>query len=418
MTYVRRFLLVPLMALASHHSIAKESGWTGWLGPERDGRAQGVANIEEWPEALKQGWRVEVGEGYATPLMVGDRVFQHARQDGKEVLWCLARDTGNTIWKQSVPIEFIAGRGGERHGLGPKSTPTYADGRIFTLSITGLLTAWEAEDGKLLWKRDFRERFEVAHPYWGTATSPIVDDGRLFAHTGSCEEGALFCIDPKTGKDLWVRDEDANCYSSPRIETIAGVRQLVELNHTGLCGIDLKNGRLLWKHHFPHRGNNQNTPTPVRHEDTFIVTGENRGIFAVRVRKTDDKWGVEEIWRHREVSSDMSSPILQGGLVYGFSHFKSGQLFCLDPNSGEVRWKGAPRAGENAQFLALSNHVLALTDDGLCRILSGTGTNYEVVKTYRVAEDQTWTAPALVQDVLLTKDIKHLTLWRLSKSAE
>jgi outer membrane protein assembly factor BamB len=114
----------------------------------------------------------------------------------------------------------------------------------------------------------------------------------------------------------------------------------------------------------------------------------------------------------------MSSPILHDGLVYGFSHFKTGQFFCLNPESGEVIWKGAPRTGENAQFLSLPGNVLALTDDGLCRILRGKGGSYDVARTYRVAEDQTWTAPAVVDDMLLIKDLAHLTLWRLPKSAD
>src|SRR5690606_13122870 len=101
----------------------------------------------------------------------GDRIFQHARQQGEEVLWCLDRETGKSLWRRSMAIAFEPAGGGERHGAGPKSTPTYADGRVFTLSITGVLAGWSAEDGAPLWKRDFRERFDVSHPHWGTATS-------------------------------------------------------------------------------------------------------------------------------------------------------------------------------------------------------------------------------------------------------
>lgn len=392
-------------------SASEASVWNGWFGPGREARAQDFKTPESWPEKLPQVWRVEVGEGYATPLVVGDRVFQHARQQGKEVLWCLERSSGRTIWKQAVPVTFQAGINGERHGLGPKSTPTCGGGRVFTLSITGVLRAWSAVDGEPLWTRDFRERFDVSHPYWGMASSPILDGDRLFAHTGSCEDGALFCIDPATGKDLWVRTEEANCYSSPRIEVLHGVRQLVGFNHDGLCGIDVSDGKLLWKYSYPHRGNKQNTPTPARHGNLFILGAEDRGMFAVEVGREGDDWSAKVAWRHREASLDMGSPILHDGLAYGFSHFKSGQFFCLDPATGEVLWKGDPRMGENAQFLSLPDHLLALTNDGLCRILEGHGKKYEAVRTYEVAPDKTWTAPALVGDQLFIKDLNHLTVW-------
>lgn len=405
--------LGPIIAAGSISCPASEesSSWTGWLGPDRSARAQGFETPETWPEKLTQRWRVEVGEGYATPLVVGDRIFQHARQGDDEVLWCLDRETGDSIWRKSMPVEFVAGRNGEGHGLGPKSTPTYAKGRVLTLSITGVLTAWSAEDGKLLWRRDFRENFKVSHPYWGTATSPIVDGDRVFAHTGSCEDGALFCIDIETGKDIWVREDEANCYSSPRVETIDGVRQLVEFNHEGLCGIDVENGDLLWKYAYPHRANNQNVPTPARTGNIFVVGGEDRRVFGVRVGKVDDGWKAEELWAHRDAALEMSSPVVHDGLVYGFSTFKTGQFFCLDPVTGTVKWEGAPRMGGNAQLLSLPGCILTLTDDGTCRLLRASGEKYEVIRNYQVANDKTWAAPALVHDRLLIKDQEHLTSW-------
>ena len=407
---------VALLSACSLFSTAQatEPSWTGWFGSDRKAEAQGFETPTVWPEKLRQLWKVEVGEGYSTPLVVGDRVFQHAREEGEEVLWCLDRSSGKSLWRKSVLVKFKAGNNGERHGLGPKSTPTYSDGRVFTLSITGVLSAWSADDGKPLWQRDFREHFKVSHPYWGTATSPIVDGDRLFAHTGSCEDGALFCLDPATGKDRWVRKEEANCYSSPRIETIEGVRQLVGFNHEGLCGIDVTNGKLLWKYAYPHRGNRQNTPTPARYGNLFVLGAEDRGMFAVEVQKVDGGWTAEVAWEHQETSLDMGSPILHDGLVYGFSHLKSGQFFCLEPKTGEVRWKGEPRMGKNAQFLSLPDHVLALSDDGDCRILNSDGKGYEEVRTYKVAPDKSWAAPALVGDDLFIKDFKHLTVWSFS----
>lgn len=399
--------------LLTSQAAGQESSWTGWLGPGRSAEAQGFEAPESWPDQLRQHWRTEVGEGYATPLVVGERIFQHARQGGDEVLWCLDRDSGEVIWRQSMPVAFVAGRNGERHGLGPKSTPTYAEGRVLTLSIIGHLTAWSAEDGEQLWSRDFREHFDVSHPYWGTASSPVVEGGQVFTHAGSCEEGSLFCLDLDTGEDVWVRKGEAICYSSPRIETIDGVRQLVEFNHAGLCGFALDDGSLLWKYAYPHRANQQNTPTPARSGNIFVVGGEDRRVFGVRVGKNDEGWQAEELWSHRDASLDMSSPIAHEGLIYGLSVFKTGQFFCLDPRSGEIRWEGDARMGDNAQLLSLPGGILTLSNDGTCRILRATGDRYEELRRYQVAEDRTWAAPALVHDMLLIKDHEHLTSWAL-----
>jgi outer membrane protein assembly factor BamB len=90
--------------------------WPGWLGANRDGWVGDFQPPERWPESLKQVWQIEVGAGYASPLVADGRVYQHARQGEDEVLWCLDLATGATIWRKSHPVPFQVGGGGERHG--------------------------------------------------------------------------------------------------------------------------------------------------------------------------------------------------------------------------------------------------------------------------------------------------------------
>ena len=392
---------------------AGPSLWDGWRGPGRNANVPDYNVPAVWPRSLEQVWSVAVGGGYSSPLVSDGKVYQQARVGGDEVLWCLDAETGEAIWKASTKVDFRSGSGGERHGPGPKSTPTLADGRIFTLSITGTLTAWSAEEGELLWQRDFKERLDEGHPYWGVSMSPLVEDDRLYAHVGSCEKGALFCLDPETGKDIWVQIAHTNCYSSPVVAEVEGVRQLVGFNHDGLCGVDLKTGQVLWIYSYPHEGRSQNTPTPVYHDGLFILGAEDRGMFAVRVSQGKDGWKAEEAWAHREASLDMSSPVVSEGVVYGFSHFKSGQLFGMDPGSGTILWRGEPRSGENASLVAVPGYVLSLTDRGSLQVLRCGGEHGEVVRAYSVGEKGTWTAPSLVEDSIFIKDGDELSRWRV-----
>src|SRR5947199_5062568 len=63
--------------------------WPQWRGPNRDARATGFKAPTTWPKELKQQWKVTVGEGVATPALVGDRLYVFAREGGNEVLRCL-----------------------------------------------------------------------------------------------------------------------------------------------------------------------------------------------------------------------------------------------------------------------------------------------------------------------------------------
>ncbi len=390
---------------------AAEEVWPGWLGPKRDGWVPGFQPPPSWPKRLEKAWEVKVGTGYGSPLVAGDRVYQHARQGDQEVLWCLDRKTGKVQWRQSYPAPFKIGPGGERHGKGPKSSPVLAQGRVLTLSILGELRAWDTSSGKLLWQRDYDERFGKSRPFWGASTSPIVEGDRVIVHFGTDERGALVALDLNTGEEIWSQGKDGPSYSSPLVVTLDGVRQVVEWNHRALVGVDVDTGKLLWEYPFPHVGSDQNMPTPVEHNGRILLGGENRGIHGLEPQKTNGAWTVKELWHQKAVALDMSSAVINGDLLYGFSHYGSGRLFCLDPRTGEVRWQGPGRTGENVMFLSIPGHVVALINRGELRIIEARGDHYQQMASYQVAEDSTWAPPVLLKSGILIKDLDTLSLW-------
>lgn len=397
-------------------SFGAEVEWTGWLGPGRDGWARSFQPPTRWPNQLERRWQVKVGTGYASPLVSGGRVYQHARQGNDEVVWCLNLATGKVQWRSRYLAPFTMGGGGEFHGKGPKSSPALAQGRLFTMSIAGLLSAWNADSGERLWRRDYGSRFAKSHPYWGTATSPLVDGNRVIVHFGTDEEGVLVAVDAASGKEVWSQGKDGPSYSSPLLVEIHGVRQIVEWNHRALVGVDSESGRLLWEYPFPHVGTNQNMPTPTFHRGRVILSGENRGVHGLAPKLDGDVWSVSEVWHQEKVALDMSSAVVNDGLLYGFSHYGRGRFFCLDIDTGKVLWQGPGRTGDNVAFLAIPGHVVALINDGELQIIEATGDRFEKVASYRVADSPTWAPPVPLERGVLVKDHESLTLWSLASS--
>ncbi|HAO97106.1 MAG TPA: serine/threonine protein kinase [Verrucomicrobiales bacterium] len=386
--------------------------WPGLLGPQRDGWVEHFKIPARWPKQLKKEWSVEVGAGYGTPLVEGQRVYQHARQGEEEVIWCVDLASGKQIWRKSYKNPFKIGGGGERHGKGPKSCPVMADGRLFTLSITGMIHAWDMESGSLLWRKDYRGKWEKGNqPNWGVSTSPIVDGERLIVHLGNDGVGALMAFDVKSGREVWSQGEHGTSYSSPLLVEIAGVRQVVQWNHETLAGVESRTGKLLWEYPAPHRSHNQNMPTPVFHKGRILLGGENRGIKCLEPLLKDGKWSVNRLWHQRKVALDMSTAVINGDHLYGMSHFKMGQIFCLDPRDGTIRWLSEGRVGQNVAFLALEGHVAALRANGELRIIAADPAAYRARAAYRVAPDQTWAPPVLLDSKILIKDLNRLTLW-------
>lgn len=405
--------LVLLMVVASGNSLlsAGDVNWPGFLGPKRDGWVEHFKQPDAWPKSLSQVWRVEVGTGYGSPLVADDRVYQHSRQGDDEVLWCFDLATGKEIWKQSHAVPFKASSGGERHGNGPKSSPVIADGRIFTMSSLGELSAWDAGSGERLWRSDYGKRFAQNHPNWGASTSPIVDGDRVVAHFGNDDEGALIALDVRTGNEVWSQGNDGASYSSPIAVEIHGVRQIVDWNHRAIVGVDSESGMALWEFPLPQASINQNMPTPTFHNGQILLGGENRGIYGLEPQIHDGKWSVKERWFQKDVALDMSTAVINGDLLFGFSHYKKGQLFCLDTQSGEVLWRGPGRTGDNVAFLSIPNHVVALQDNGRLQVFKANGDKLEQVASYQVADSPTWAPPVLLENSLLIKDQNSVALW-------
>src|SRR5688572_23574319 len=158
---------------------ATAQDWPQWRGSNRDGA--GTFNAPAaWPERLQQRWKVDVGLGYATPLVVGDRIYQFSRQGEEEVMQELEAGKGKKIWKTSYPAPFQMFAATARHGPGPKSTPTFANGRLFSFGMSSIVTAYDAATGKQLWQKPATK----GQPMFHTAMSPLVDGNTVIIHVG------------------------------------------------------------------------------------------------------------------------------------------------------------------------------------------------------------------------------------------
>jgi outer membrane protein assembly factor BamB len=194
---------------------------------------------------------------------------------------------------------------------------------------------------------------------------------------------------------------------------IEGVRQIVEWNHRALVGVDSESGRFLWEFPFPHIGSDQNMPTPVFHRGRILLGGENRPLHYLEPKVADGKWHVVEKWVQKEVALNMSTPVVNGERLFGFSHYNKGQFFCLNIDSGGLLWQGPGRTGDNVMFLSIPGFVVALVNDGQLQIMRATGQAFESVASYRVAENDTYAPPVLLQNGFLVKDLQTLTFWSL-----
>jgi outer membrane protein assembly factor BamB len=406
------FVVTATLAVAlATMAIAADQDWPQWRGPNRDGRIAG-ALTPAWPKALKAGWKASVGIGYASPVVTGARVFTFARQGDNEVLTSFDLATGKAVWTQSYPAPYTLNPAATAHGKGPKSTPVVQGGRIYTLGIAGTLSAFDAQTGRVVWRKDFGGQFREGAPIYGAAMSPAVIDGLLIAHVGGDGDGALTAFDAASGAVRWAWKGDGPAYASPIVADIGGVRQVVTETQKQLVGVSLAKGELLWSVPLttPYE---QNAVTPVVSGDVVIYSGLDQGLQAVRIARKGAAWAAEPVWKTNEVSLYMSSPVLDGGTLYGFSHRNKGQFFAVDAASGKTRWLSPGRQADNAAVLVAGNALLILTDRGELLVAKKDAPAFAPIATYTVADSATWAHPAVVGTTLLVKSADALAQWRI-----
>lgn len=391
--------------------------WTQWRGTHRDGTVAARA-IEQLPEPVML-WQREVGGGYSGPIINGEHIWVHTRMDNREVVCCLKRSDGEAVWSNSYPVPFQQDPDAGPHGEGPYSTPALADGRLFTLSITSVLSAWNAVDGSLIWRRDYAGEFNPAYPYFGASASPLVWKEICLVHFGSsgrgpADCGAMIALRVSDGKEMWRWGEDAPAIgASPVIGVIDGNEQLVFKSLENIVGLNPRTGKELWR--IPFKVAMDNTiVTPLLLGNRLLTSDYETGFHAWQIQSQKASWSFKKLWRNKTVSLFMSSPVLVGGLLVGFSHYKKGQLFCLDPENGKILWRGTPRWGEHASLVAWGNQLLVFREDGSLVVGTVTRKGLQAQRRYRLGSSKMWGHPAVIKDRIIIKDRKRLVVYRIS----
>ena len=388
---------------------AGEPGWNQWRGPNRDGRVGGAA----WPldlSDLERIWRVELGRGYASPIVVGDRVFVAETVAGEEEsVRALARADGRELWRVRWPadgnVPFFAAANGDWI----RATPLYDEGALYVGGMEEVLIKLDAGTGEELWRVDFPARFGTRVPDFGFVSSPLADGDHLYVQAAN----SLVKLDKATGDTVWrALENDGNimrsgAFSSPVMATLAGRRQLLVQTRERLNGLDPRTGEVLWSQPVPSfRGMNILTPTVVG--DRVLTSTYRNNTFLYEIGEGPEGLAPRLLWTHKSPGY-MSSPVIVDGHAY--LHLGSGRLICLDLETGSERWVSQP-LGKYLSMIARGGKLLALNDAGELILIAADPERPEVLDRRQVADSPTWAHLALLGDQLVVRDLEAVAAFR------
>ncbi len=409
------FISFLLSLILVHFSFAGD--WSQWRGDNRNGVTHGekvLGNLPAKPRAL---WQVPVGKGQGGLIIAGGKIvmLHETMVGGKpmETAALIDSATGKILWQTSFADSF---QYRNSYGPGPRVAPQIDDNLLFAQGTMGVLACLRLVDGKLLWSKNYKRDFGAkwfggnAPGSEGTAASrhgnngpPATDEKYIYAAAGGHEGASLVCLEKHTGKLVWKSGNDYAAYAGLMLGKLAGVKQVVMVTAANMKGYRAKDGRELWS--VPVKtGAQRNIVTPILHGDTVTVASHTVGTFQVRIRNSGAGQVAKEVWRNKNVKTNITTPVLIDGHLYGLGSGKGNCPFvCLSHMTGELLWsqKGYE---DYVSVIGIGNTLLIHGSQGALTLIKATPKKYTELGRVEKASQISWNYPVYSGGVLYVKD--------------
>jgi outer membrane protein assembly factor BamB len=381
--------------------------WPQWRGPRQDGISHETGLLDKWPEkGPAELWRVPLGGGFSAVSVVGDRGFTLFSTADTEFATAFNAADGKPLWKTRLSDRYSGGS----YGDGPRAAPTLDAGKVYVLSAKGALQCLDAADGQKLWGCDLLEKFGGKLPEYGFAAAPVVMGDMLVVEAGAGKGKTLAAFNKITGSVLWTTLDDRIGYSTPVEVAIGGVSQIVILTGQAVVGLSPKDGKEFWRHEWITTLD-ANVATPVVSGNRlFMSSGYGTGCALFELAVKDGKPAAEKLWANLEMKNVFSTSVLVDGYLYGFSDTR---LACVDFRTGKPKWK---TSGFNkGSLLAADGKLIVLGEHGDLALAEISPSSYKPLAKFKLWDEQSWTVPTLSGGRLFVRNEKELVCLKVAK---
>ena len=384
------------------------SDWPQYRGPELDGKSPEKLQLKQWPAGGPRTlWKVPMPNGFSSFSVADGKAFTIAGPDGpkgkSEVVVALDTNTGKILWRSTIGGADYGHDGGNagapdnKGGDGPRSTPTYDNGKLYTISADLVLMCLDANTGRGIWKQDLVADYGAENIKWKNAASAVIDGDLVFL-AGGGKGQAFLAFHKDSGKLAWKGQDDIMTHSTPTVATIHGVRQVIFFSQTGLASLTTETGKLLWRYDFPFAVSTAISPV-VAGDIVYCSAGYGVGAGAARITKSGDAFTAAEIYRNRGnkfLANHWSTPVYHDGYLYGMFQFKEyagGPVKCVDVKTGGIKWEQGGFGPGN--LIYVDGHFLALSDAGVLHLFKATPESYQEVAKAKILDGKCWSTPVI-----------------------
>ena len=412
------FMLSSILAQASEKPVASlvrsaAPDWPQWRGPKRDGVCAETGLLPAWPKGgPKRLWTVSgLGNGYSSPIVVGDTIYITGDQGDDLVISALGSDgsrrwstRNGKAWNSSVP--------------GSRATCTFDGEKLYHMNAHGRLACLAAVTGAELWAVDTLQRFKADNITWGICESVLVHGDRVFV-TPAGKDGLMAALDKRSGATVWVTPslpEEHACYGSPILVAIGGRQLVVNSGPQYAFAVDAESGKLCWQVPQVDRKNTlTSTPVLAAAGDMLIFTNASRDYGAV-LGVRFDAVRAEKAWT-REVTIGQGGLVYGGGVLVGSS--ERGEIkgwLAINPDTGKATCAGDLPVGA---AIYADKRFYCLSESGTMALRELTGEGFRTTGSFVFAKKRdVWAHPVICKGRLYLRCHDELSCYDIRAKGE
>jgi len=406
-TFLSLALAAPAFGQAAKAVIqggAREVAWTQWGGPTRNFQTEASGLRDTWPASgPRVVWKRTLGEGYSSPAVENGVLYTSYGKPRQEIVLAANAETGATLWEHNTPMDFTSDAGAEM-GNGPYATPLIVGDRLFTAGVAGRLQCLDKKTGKLLWTQQLWSDLRGSQLMYGYASSPIAFRDTVIVPVGGPGK-ALMAFQQADGKVVWSKNDFGNVYSSPVLISVGGLEQLASVMDGAVIAVNPHNGDLQWQVPFQAEYSIA-VASPVWGPDNllFVSAEYNAGAKVIELQRTGQATKATEVWSSNRLRLHHGNAMRIGDAIYFSSGGKGSQaiLSAVNARTGKIYWQ--ERSIEKATFVWADQKLITLDQDGNLMIAHPSTEEFKISAKAKLLEHLSWTPPTLVGSRLYIRD--------------
>jgi outer membrane protein assembly factor BamB len=387
--------------------VITDRDWTEFRGTMRDGRVRQTRIATTWNETTpRELWRIPVGPAWSSFSAVGDDLFTQEQRGENEVVVCYDAKTGAEKWRHADRTRFSE----VVSGPGPRATPTYSDGQLFTFGARAMLNCLDARSGELQWQRDLMAELGAKLPIWGFSASPLAVDGLVMVYVGGTQ--GLIACEKSTGKTRWQVAGSGMNYSSAQLVKLLGKQFVLLASTDKLVALEPQTGIVAFEYeHSGKRGMAIVQPQQIGESSVIVPFGDGGGLARIDVELVDNTWQVSERWTTRSLKPSFNDFVFHAGHIYGFDQ----HIFtCIDAETGQRRWKRG-RYGFGQVILFVEQGLLLITSEtGEVVLLEANSKKHVEVARLKAVTGKTWNHPTMSHNRLVIRNSSEAVCYDFS----